>query len=109
MRFAIERASNKYLWELDCLYEGYDFDDYLEKTKTKPIDIDDVYLFPIDTKYGMINVWCVDIFSIDELVRLCDLTSDGIVVSKCGQYDYGIDLLLENELGILTIYDSYLD
>jgi hypothetical protein len=68
-----------------------------------------VFLLPIQTNYGMINVWCVDIFSIDDLVRLCDFANDEIVVSKVGQYRYGIDLLLENDLGTLTIYDSWLD
>ena len=109
MRFAIERASNKYLWELDSLYDGYDFEDYLEKTKDKPIDIVDVFLSPLDTKYGIINVWCVDIFSIDDLMKLCKYANDPIVVSEIGAYYGGIDLLVENELGVLTIYDSWMD
>ena len=104
MLFAIERASNTYLWELACVYEGWDDEDFLEKTKEKPVDLPDVFKQSIRVNSVTVDIWVVDIDSIVLIMKLIEKTGQSIIIEKadCGFDGTGIDYLI-------TIYDDYVE
>ena len=104
MLFAIERASNTYLWELACVYEGWDNEDFLENTKEKPVDLPDVLKHCIRINSVIVDIWVIDIDSIVLMMKLIEKTGKSIIVEKTDSIltKNGIDYLI-------TIYDDYVE
>lgn len=104
MLFAIERASNTYLWELACVYEGWDDEDFLEKTKEKPVDLPDVFKQSIRVNSVTVDIWVIDIDSIVLMMKLIEKTVKSIIVKKTD------GVLKKNGIDyIITIYDDYVE
>jgi hypothetical protein len=104
MRFAIERASNTYLWELACVYEDWDDEYFLEKTKEKPVYLPDVFKQSIRVNSVTVDIWVTDIDSIVLMMKLIEKTGKSIIIDKTDGVlnRNGIDYLI-------TIYDDYVE
>jgi hypothetical protein len=104
MIFAIERASNTYLWELACIYEGWDDEDFLEKTKEKPVDLPEIFKQSIRIDSVTVDIWIADIDSIVLMMKLIEKTGKSIIIERTD------GVLNRNCIDyLITIYDDYVE
>jgi hypothetical protein len=104
MLLAIERASNQYLWGLDCLYEGWDDEYLLANIKEKPVDLPDILKQSIRVNSVIVDIWVVDIDSIVLMMKLIEKTGNSIIVEKTD------GILTKNGIDyLITIYDDYVE
>lgn len=104
MLFAIERASNTYLWELDCVYEGWDDEYFLEKTKEKPVDLPEIFKHNIKTENVSVDIWILSIQSLNLILELIEKSRKSIIIEKAD------NLLVKNGIDyIIIIYDDYVE
>lgn len=82
MLFAIERASNTYLWEIDCIYEGWNDEYFLANTKEKPVDLPEIFKHSIRVDSVTVDIWVVDIDSIVLMMKLIEKTWKPIIIEK---------------------------
>lgn len=105
MKFAIERASARYLSDLECSYENWDDEYFLRNVSNKPVDVDKIYKKYITFNEYQTFIWVIDDPTMEDLIEIMQKANEDIVLSN----NSWNDVAREFNLGVITIYDGYLE